>query len=389
MAGIYYSKAADGCEVGRWNGKSIRKGSIVTKDNQIYLGKVIDKDKVPSVIGKDEEGEDVEGYIYLCRDMQAFHSKSDHFMSRHGKEKGDAEEIIRECEKFGLFAIVGTEDLRKEGIIPVYYQRQGIEQFFDSAKNLGKMMPVRNRTLETIQGHMLMSFIAAFLVNVIKNRMNILDIPYVSVPSGLCQGGGVVVIDGETENPEYILEQEPESFASRPSPEMLFAALNFVGADVFENAKHGDNEIVPAVPYKDANVFFRSFGIPCPEAVLIQEGHKLCPVFKPTDKNTCNKKKIFAKRPFATSEELKDKLKKKKGEKEDGKEEKPGEKQPEEGTQDPKPKQGPGRKKGSKNKKTLAREAEMAARGEAPIKRGRGRPLGAKDKKPRKRRAAK
>ena len=48
----------------------------------------------------------------------------------------------------------------------------------------------------------------------------------------------------------------------------------------------------------------------------------------------------------------------------------------------------PGRPKGSKNKKTIKREAEMAAQGIDPNKpnRGRGRPFGAKDSKPRKRR---
>ena len=46
MSGIYYSKLSDGSEVGRWSGTSIRKGSVVTKDKQIYLGKVIDKDSL-------------------------------------------------------------------------------------------------------------------------------------------------------------------------------------------------------------------------------------------------------------------------------------------------------------------------------------------------------
>ena len=46
MASIYYSKNKDGTEVGRWNGKSIRSGGKVTKENQIYLGKVINKEKL-------------------------------------------------------------------------------------------------------------------------------------------------------------------------------------------------------------------------------------------------------------------------------------------------------------------------------------------------------
>ena len=44
----------------------------------------------------------------------------------------------------------------------------------------------------------------------------------------------------------------------------------------------------------------------------------------------------------------------------------------------------PGRPKGAKNKKTLAREAAMAAAGITPVKRPKGRPKGSKDSKPRK-----
>ena len=49
----------------------------------------------------------------------------------------------------------------------------------------------------------------------------------------------------------------------------------------------------------------------------------------------------------------------------------------------------PGRPKGSKNKKTLLREAAEAAAKASKTKRGRGRPKGAKDKKKRQRKPGK
>ena len=42
-----------------------------------------------------------------------------------------------------------------------------------------------------------------------------------------------------------------------------------------------------------------------------------------------------------------------------------------------------GRPKGSKNKKTLAKEAAMAVEGIAPVKHPKGRPKGSKESKPR------
>ena len=57
-----------------------------------------------------------------------------------------------------------------------------IEQFFDYIKSYGKLTPIRKHTMSTVYGHVLMSFIAAFLAVLIKNRLNIIDLPYVAVP---------------------------------------------------------------------------------------------------------------------------------------------------------------------------------------------------------------
>ena len=55
----------------------------------------------------------------------------------------------------------------------------------------------------------------------------------------------------------------------KSTPEVLCNALNYFGADVFENQKDDNNQIIPAIPYKDANDYFKAFGIPCLEALLI------------------------------------------------------------------------------------------------------------------------
>ena len=93
---------------------------------------------VPKIIGTDAQGGKVPGFVYLCRDMQAYHSKSDHYMVHYGKNCKSTEEIFKACELFGLFAIVTKFEYSKEDIIPYYYQRQGVEQFFDFAKNYCK-----------------------------------------------------------------------------------------------------------------------------------------------------------------------------------------------------------------------------------------------------------
>ena len=386
---------------------NIEKLSTTTYDveNDIrYRNRIVRIIDVPIVVGKDEQGEEVEGHVYLCRDMQAYHSKCDHYMECHGSDSLTAEEMFTALSKFGVFAIVMTQKMEKKDVIPFYYQRQAIEQFFDFAKNYAKMMPVRNHNLNTIQGHMLMSFIATFLVVCIKNKMNLLDAEYISIPARLMgddlKGEDTVMIpsDHNEGKAECIVEQEPLFEVFKSNPRSMFFSLNFVSADVFEKRPDGNNQLIPSVPWKEANDYFKAFGIPCPEAVLIKEGYKLVPVLKTKSKKNCRKAKVFAVRPYATAEQIEEQKKKKARSPKEKTEAEAKHELPvtqktvntnssQAPTEDVKRK--PGRPPGSKNKATIRREAEMKAQGIEVVKRGRGRPVGAKDKKPRKKREKK
>ena len=349
--------------------------TVSTYDNKQdfrYRNRVVRVINVPTVIGTDADGKPVQGHVYLCRDMLAYHSKCDHFMTHHGNKAKSAQEVFDVCAKFGIFAIVTKGNLDPKDVIPIYYQRQGIEQFFDFAKNLGKMKVVRNRTLETIEGHMLMSFIATFIAIVIKNKMNILDLSYISVPVKLRNEDEFIMVQSEAETAEYISPQEANEFVFQSNPESLFSTLSFVGADIFEKHQEDDRtQIIPAIPYKDANDFFRAFGIPCPEAILVGEDGKLRAVLKGKDKQNCNKSKIFAERPYA-SEEAIEKAKK-----------------DAENNSDTKTQHDPdgSASKGTKSAEKRENKARKETDDVIPVKRPRGRPLGARDKKPRKRRS--
>ena len=394
----------------------------------LYRNRVVQVVKAKAILAEDPEtGEAIDGFVYLCRDMQAYHTKSSHFMRSKTSKTMTAAEISETCWKFGVFAIVDTRDLSPEDVLPQYYMRQNVEQFFDSAKSFGKMMPVRNHNEETIEGHMFLSFMTTFLWTVIENRMNIMDSPYVMIPSKLTDirtEEEVVVIqqDGET---EAIDAQDVCEMVYESSPGALVMALNQYAADVFEDQKNGEDEVIPAVIHKEAREYFHAFGIAVPRKILIKDKDLLIPLLREGDKNTCSKRKAFALRPILTEEEIIRKreeaeklrllnkaekigvdlsntelgsLKKKPGrpkgskkkntlEAEEARETKqqtnevsaPSE--TEDRTEPIIQNRGRGRPKGSKNKKTLEREAEERALGITHEKRSRGRPKGAKNKK--------
>ena len=362
------------------------------KDHLVrYRNRLVQIVKTKAVIATEPgTGKEVNGYIYLCRDMQAYHSKSKHLISTDAAKKMTAEEIYAECQKYGVFAIVTTIDMAAEDVLPQYYMRQAIEQFFDFAKNLGKMMPVRNHREETIEGHMMMSFITTFLCVMIKNRMNIMDSPNVALPRHLARveiSEDCIEIQLDNEKVEVVMRQEVIESVAESSPGALFAELNYLMADVFDEETDIIKEVIPAPIQKEANDYFKAFGLNCPRRVLIGINGLLVPELPNDAKDTCSKKKAFACRPLTSDEEIlrrredKERKKLQKRVEELGIPVSPLAPQPE------KQARKPGRPKGSKNKKTLEREAELArqkaqAQGQdAQEKRGRGRPKGSRNKK--------
>ena len=335
-----------------------------------YRDRIVQILRVPTIIGIDKEtGEEKQGFIYLCRDMQSYHSKSDHLMRSKKFASMTSDEYRAACDRLGMFAIVSTRDLAPDAVLPEYYIRQGIEQYFDFGKNYAKFLPVREHSIETLSGHLLLSFIATFLVIVIRNRLGMLDTRYVGIPASVakqsCDDEEAIEVTDDS-GTKYYIRQDPLLDVFRESPANLFFELRGQKADVFPS------ELIPSVPVRQALDYYEAFNLQSPSYVL-RDGIGLYPVFK-DKKKKLTKKLAFSQKPTRTDEDIETKQKKKSVESIAA----------EAATTIPerKPARHPGRPKGSKNKKTLEREAEMKRLGVEPLpKRGRGRPKGSKNKK--------
>ena len=369
-----------------------------------YRGRKVYMLKTKKVIAHQKEtGEPVEGYVYLCRDIQAYHSKVDHLMNSKKYPSMTKEEFLAACNKFGLFAIVSTRDLPPEQVLPEYYIRQGIEQFFDFAKNFGRFLPVRCHNMETLSGHMLLGFTVTFVVCLIEYRLNLVDSRYVVVRETM-QDAAVTLKDGDAvfvENDgeiELTIEQEILKDIYRESAGELFGALEKQMADVF------DTEIDPE-PTVETNSLYEAYGLHCPEYVEYKDDN-VFPVLREGDVDECSKILAFARKLTLSDEEIKAKraaAKQKKLEKAAAMQGFTlGTAAPEAGADGTPVRRPPGRPKGSRNKKTLERErlaAEAAAKGtdsvstdasnggtdadtsSSPVRRPPGRPKGSRNKK--------
>ena len=290
----------------------------------LYRNRHINVLKLPTTIGKDPETkESKSGFIFLCKDVEAHMSKAAHLYS-HNKDKKKPlteEELQAAVPKLGVFAIVVANELTEEEVLPAYYLRQEVEQFFDYAKTYAKLMPVRNHTEETIRGHVLMSFISAFICVLIKNRMNLMDSPYCAVPSYLRKklptDEDALVVKTK-DNEEMILVQDPLKEIFESSPGSMFNELELINAIHFPEKKDIKRveQMIPDPSHKEANDFFQAFGIDFPLRIEIGKEGKLIYCYKQKPKESCSRALAFAHRPTSEEKAIEKELKKKKAQEE-------------------------------------------------------------------------
>ena len=376
-----------------------------------YGDRVVKIVKIKSVVAHDKTTkEEVYGYIYLCCDVMARMGKSMRKLNIATKDKTKTgAELLELCDNLGVFAIISTKDLPNEQILPEYYMRASVEQYFDFGKNYAHFLPVAKHNLETVEGHLLLSFIATFFFVLIKNRLGIVDDQYIEIPS--VQNNDQNVIDdfepveieigqGEKKHLAKILEQQRYESIASSSSKTLFKEARGHKADVFPT------KLITSVATAQFKNFCESFGIHLPHELLRMD-NKLIP-YDANNKELSDDvdlRKIFAvKAPLTEAEIIK--LRDKKAERnrqklikelvaqgyiqddkvstdnQKSKEKKTKKSKKSKDLSTPKVPKKRGRPFGSKNKKTLEREERIRKGLEKPEpKKKKGRPLGSKNKK--------
>lgn len=141
-----------------------------------------------------------------------------HNAQKNMKKKYSAKEMHDIIENAGLFIIISTLPFRDEEILPVYYIRQLVEQYFDVGKGISRLTPLRVHSKESILGHLMLSQIASVINLYIQKKMIV-----------------------KAENREDIL-----------------IALRNQKCIVYKN------RIITTEPQSNANLFYDKFNIECP-----------------------------------------------------------------------------------------------------------------------------
>ena len=157
---------------------------------------------------------------YLGLDIARRSDETYKAIKKARKERSEANLMHDRFQSAGLFIIISSLPYRNEDILPVYYARQMIEQYFDVSKGISRLIPLRVHSEESIRGHCMLSQIAATLNLTIQKKIG-------------------------------------NSFNQRDE---MFLSIRNQKCDVYKN------RIITAEPQSGANEFYDRFRIECPMA---------------------------------------------------------------------------------------------------------------------------
>lgn len=132
------------------------------KDRYVYIKRVDCK------IG--HKGHDA--FAYLGFDVDRASDESHKALRRAKKEHTSTAALHKELASTGQFMIISSLPFETDGILPAYYTRQLVEQYFDISKGSSKLTPLRIHSEEALYGHLILSMIAATVNVHIQNVTN-------------------------------------------------------------------------------------------------------------------------------------------------------------------------------------------------------------------------
>lgn len=171
------------------------------------------------------------GYGFLGLDIDRSTDEIHKASRKSGSKKKDKKQMHDLVENAGYFAMLSSLPFETEGIVPAYYTRQLVEQYFDIGKGISRMTPLRGHSEETIFGHLMLCQMAATINLYIQKKTN----------------------------------QLPDN------REELLMALRNQKCIVY------DTKVVTNEPQSKANEFYQTFDIECP-ASFARNGNGLIPI---------------------------------------------------------------------------------------------------------------
>jgi hypothetical protein len=99
------------------------------------------------------------GFTYVALDVDRKYSEFRNYILNKYDEILTDEDYNSAIQNMGVFMLISSEKMDISDVLPIYYQRQEIEQMFDVSKNNAELLPLRVHDLQSFRGHLLVSFV--------------------------------------------------------------------------------------------------------------------------------------------------------------------------------------------------------------------------------------
>ena len=162
-------------------------GNLIRQENLVhYNNRAVYITRVDCKLGKHKN----EGFAYLGYDVDRASDETHKAVKKLAIKKMNDKQFQKTMDRAGLFIIVSSLPYQSDEILPVYYIRQTIEQYFDISKGSSKLTPLRIHSEESLYGHLILSMIAATvnirIMNTIKQYHENRDSLFMSLNNQKC-----------------------------------------------------------------------------------------------------------------------------------------------------------------------------------------------------------
>lgn len=109
------------------------------------------------------------GYAYPILDIERKNREDSIVFKNAAKKKMTDDDVLKENSEHGFFVLASSIKMDVDQVLPNYYDRQGIEQFLDTACSSTPLDTLRVHKEETFCGHVILSFIGAAVMQMLQN----------------------------------------------------------------------------------------------------------------------------------------------------------------------------------------------------------------------------
>ena len=110
-------------------------------------------------------------FVYLCIDEDMYLMQHKKTIMNAIDDKRDCDETDAAVKQLGTFAILASEEIPEDKLLPLYYTRQQVEQVFDISKNYADLLPIRVQSEQAFAGHLLICFMATAIMQRLQQEL--------------------------------------------------------------------------------------------------------------------------------------------------------------------------------------------------------------------------